>query len=319
MLRRKGAASPLGPDQQAAFHSSAAASAGPPHASAPTPLLPACLCCACCRCPEAPVMFLSGGGVYVHADPRRTSIAGAVQFAAGAQLQGIILHTRALQEELHMVQAARSRGLRVRAGRRRRSNCNSICCCCPMRLCSRVSGGCCLALPRWSGCSLARLPPFIVLPALARPADHDLWPLQQRPRLGAPPAPAGGAGCDCGRCGGRGRRPVGTARLSTTFTQQQTTSQQTAAAAFCMRLVPTATPPCPPPQFNDKLDCLLSSPACSSAPFTLLSADLHVQPAAGILPWCLSVCFLFAPPLLSPLLHVASLCVNPAAIPALPK
>jgi hypothetical protein len=68
-------------------------------------------------------MFLSGGGVYVHADPRRTSIAGAVQFAAGAQLQGIILHTRALQEELHMVEAARNQGLRVRAGRHRRCNC----------------------------------------------------------------------------------------------------------------------------------------------------------------------------------------------------
>ena len=59
-------------------------------------------------------MFLSGGGVYAHADPRRTSIAGAVQFAAGAELQGITLHTLALQEELHMVEAARNRGLRVR-------------------------------------------------------------------------------------------------------------------------------------------------------------------------------------------------------------
>lgn len=42
-------------------------------------------------------MFLSGGGVYVHADVRRTSIAAAVDFAAAAGLQGIILNTLALQ------------------------------------------------------------------------------------------------------------------------------------------------------------------------------------------------------------------------------
>ena len=76
-------------------------------------------------------MFLSGGGVYEHADLRRTSIAGAVQFAAAAQLQGIILHTSALQDELHMVEAAHNRGLRVSerpcCGCRRRRT---------MRLCS---------------------------------------------------------------------------------------------------------------------------------------------------------------------------------------
>ena len=113
--------------------SSAVASAGLPHGAGLTPLLPAAPASAvpaARRWPEAPVMFLSGGGVYVHADPRRTSIAGAVQFAAGAQLQGIILHTRALQEELHMVDAARSRGLRVRGG------CSSSCRCCPMTPCS---------------------------------------------------------------------------------------------------------------------------------------------------------------------------------------
>lgn len=42
-------------------------------------------------------MFLSGGGVYVHADARRTSVAAAVDFAAAAGLQGVILNTLALQ------------------------------------------------------------------------------------------------------------------------------------------------------------------------------------------------------------------------------
>ncbi|KAL4440128.1 hypothetical protein ABPG75_003129 [Micractinium tetrahymenae] len=69
------------------------------------------------RRPQAPVMFLSGGGVYVHADPRRTSIAAAVDFAAAASLQGVILDTLALQAAegggARWVEAARERGLRV--------------------------------------------------------------------------------------------------------------------------------------------------------------------------------------------------------------
>jgi glycerophosphodiester phosphodiesterase len=65
------------------------------------------------RWPDAPVMFLSGGGVYAHADPRRTSVAAAIDFAAGAGLQGVILNTLALQAEAQMVQAALARGLRV--------------------------------------------------------------------------------------------------------------------------------------------------------------------------------------------------------------
>ncbi|EFN52895.1 hypothetical protein CHLNCDRAFT_138426 [Chlorella variabilis] len=65
------------------------------------------------RRPGAVVMFLSGGGQYSHVDLRRTSIAAAVAFASGAALQGVILNTRALQLEAHMVEEARSRGLRV--------------------------------------------------------------------------------------------------------------------------------------------------------------------------------------------------------------
>lgn len=46
------------------------------------------------RRPDAPVMFLSGGGHYPHADTRRTSVAAAIDFAAGAGLQGVILNTQ---------------------------------------------------------------------------------------------------------------------------------------------------------------------------------------------------------------------------------
>ena len=59
-------------------------------------------------------MFLSGGGVYAHADPRRTSIAAAIDFAAAGGLQGVILNTLALRGEEAAVAAARARGLRVR-------------------------------------------------------------------------------------------------------------------------------------------------------------------------------------------------------------
>ena len=41
-------------------------------------------------------MFLSGGGMYAHADPRRTSVAAAIEFAASARLEGLVLHTQAL-------------------------------------------------------------------------------------------------------------------------------------------------------------------------------------------------------------------------------
>ena len=59
-------------------------------------------------------MFLSGGGVYAHADPRRTSIAAALDVAAGGGLQGVILNTLALQAAPGAVADAAARGLRVR-------------------------------------------------------------------------------------------------------------------------------------------------------------------------------------------------------------
>lgn len=65
------------------------------------------------RRPDATVMFLSGGGVYAHVDERRTSVASAVDFAAGAGLQGVVLNTVALQRQGDVVEAARDRGLRI--------------------------------------------------------------------------------------------------------------------------------------------------------------------------------------------------------------
>ncbi|PSC67608.1 Glycerophosphodiester phosphodiesterase GDE1 isoform B [Micractinium conductrix] len=55
------------------------------------------------RRPDAPVMFLSGGGVYAHADPRRTSIPAALDVAATGGLQGVILNALALQASLARV------------------------------------------------------------------------------------------------------------------------------------------------------------------------------------------------------------------------
>ena len=65
------------------------------------------------RRPAFPVMFLSGGGAYPHVDARRTSVAAAVEFAAGAGLDGIILETDHLRAEAHMIAEARARGLQV--------------------------------------------------------------------------------------------------------------------------------------------------------------------------------------------------------------
>ena len=48
-------------------------------------------------------MFLSGGGVYAHADPRRTSIPAALDVAATGGLQGVILNALALQASLARV------------------------------------------------------------------------------------------------------------------------------------------------------------------------------------------------------------------------
>ena len=65
------------------------------------------------RRPEFAVMFLSGGGAYPHVDPRRTSVTAAVDFAASAGLQGIILESAALRVQPHMIEVARGRGLQV--------------------------------------------------------------------------------------------------------------------------------------------------------------------------------------------------------------
>lgn len=65
------------------------------------------------RRPQFPVMFLSGGGAYAHVDARRTSIPAAIDFAAEAGLQGIILETATLRAQAEQVEAARARGLAV--------------------------------------------------------------------------------------------------------------------------------------------------------------------------------------------------------------
>lgn len=60
-----------------------------------------------------PVLFLSGGGAYEHVDARRTSIPRAIEFAASAGLQGIVLETAMLRKQEMEISAARSRGLQL--------------------------------------------------------------------------------------------------------------------------------------------------------------------------------------------------------------
>jgi glycerophosphodiester phosphodiesterase len=61
----------------------------------------------------APVLFLSGGGAYAHADARRTSVDAALRFAAGAGLAGVVLEAGVLREGPGAVAAAAAAGLRV--------------------------------------------------------------------------------------------------------------------------------------------------------------------------------------------------------------
>lgn len=63
--------------------------------------------------PDSVVMFLSGGGAYAHVDSRRTSILAALEFAAGAGLDGVILETSVLREQQGMVAVARRAGLQM--------------------------------------------------------------------------------------------------------------------------------------------------------------------------------------------------------------
>lgn len=65
------------------------------------------------RRPEHAVFFLSGGGAYEHADPRRTSMQAAIDFAAASSLQGIIVHTGALARQPDVVAAAHRCSLSV--------------------------------------------------------------------------------------------------------------------------------------------------------------------------------------------------------------
>lgn len=61
-----------------------------------------------------PVLLLSTGGTSWHADMRRMSIAAAISFVLEAGLQGLVLDSGAVQEQLPAIAAARSKGLKVR-------------------------------------------------------------------------------------------------------------------------------------------------------------------------------------------------------------
>lgn len=65
------------------------------------------------RRPQHDVMFLSGGGRDPHADPRRSSVQAAIDFAASNNLQGIILDSGALFDDQDAVKRANEVGLKV--------------------------------------------------------------------------------------------------------------------------------------------------------------------------------------------------------------
>lgn len=58
-----------------------------------------------------PVYFLSGCGLYTHADPRRTSIPAALDFAAHNKMAGVVPPASVLMANQGMVADARARGL----------------------------------------------------------------------------------------------------------------------------------------------------------------------------------------------------------------
>lgn len=63
--------------------------------------------------PRFPVLFLSGIGAYEHVDARRTTLAAAVEFAASAGLQGVVLETGRLRQQDWEVATVRAAGLQV--------------------------------------------------------------------------------------------------------------------------------------------------------------------------------------------------------------
>jgi hypothetical protein len=65
------------------------------------------------RRPHSAIFFLTGGGAYAHVDPRRTSVASAIEFASTAGLQGVIVEACALQQQLQMVELAHNNGLQA--------------------------------------------------------------------------------------------------------------------------------------------------------------------------------------------------------------
>ena len=65
------------------------------------------------RAPSHPVCLLSTGATEAHADPRRTCLAQAVAFAAGAGLAGVVADSTALAARPRTVAEARAAGLAV--------------------------------------------------------------------------------------------------------------------------------------------------------------------------------------------------------------
>lgn len=60
-----------------------------------------------------PVYFLSGCGLYEHADPRRTSVPAALAFAEEGRLSGIVVPASVLLQQEGIVESARDCGLQV--------------------------------------------------------------------------------------------------------------------------------------------------------------------------------------------------------------
>jgi glycerophosphodiester phosphodiesterase len=65
------------------------------------------------RMPDQPVMFLSDGGADPHADPRRQSLASALDVATEFDLDGVVLDTDMLRLRPEIVKLAAIQGLKV--------------------------------------------------------------------------------------------------------------------------------------------------------------------------------------------------------------
>lgn len=103
--------------------------------------------------PDAQVFFLSDG-IPWHSDPRRNSMAAAVDWALQHQLQGVVLESGALRNQHGAAAAARRQGLQV-------MRCDQRTMCTDPKTCTCDKIGAGLTGLRHRQCAAAAAPPGV--------------------------------------------------------------------------------------------------------------------------------------------------------------